>query len=69
MSNWAAEVEAQMAAANEQQNIADSLRRQRAARNVLRGFCESLSKEGLTPAQVLAALAVVAGEIATQEVA
>ena len=53
--------------ANEQQNIIDSLRRQRAARNRLRQVAEELSTD-LTAAQVLAAFATIAGEIAVQEV-
>jgi N-acetylglucosamine kinase-like BadF-type ATPase len=52
----------------EQEAITAKFAKERAARNVLRGFAKALKEDGMTPVQVLAAFAVIAGEIATQEV-
>jgi len=69
MSNWAAEVEARMAAAETPFETTNSrLRREREARATLRAAAKALKAGGLNPVQILAAFAVVAGEIATQEV-
>ena len=47
--------------------IAAKFARERSARNVLRGIAKALKEDGMSPVQILAAFAVITGEIAAQD--